>query len=160
MVTSSSYQETLLDLLQQSHDRFVVQMGKLSDQDKLRPFTYEGWSIKDFVSHLSYWKQGVCDSISAYLRGEPFPPALPDGDTANEVQRQLHHQETLASIFQEWQTVHSRLYHLVQHELKESQLSQPIRPPWNEHDLQPIGKLVEEIYNHDMEHFDLVEDHF
>src|SRR5579871_915876 len=112
MATSLPTRDMLLVSLQADQDRFNALVGLLSDADQENAFTPEGWSVKDFLSHMTHWKHATHALLVAYLHDQPLPPAIPEGDEANAEQRRLDAVRPLADVQAAWKEVHERLQRL------------------------------------------------
>lgn len=73
MTASPHTRATLLALLQQDHDRFTALTSRLSADEQQRPVTPEGWSAKDFLAHMTFWKQKTHALVVAYLHDQVEP---------------------------------------------------------------------------------------
>ncbi len=162
MATSRPTQTELLDALQDDQQRFNKLIGRLSDAEQEQPFTPEGWSVKDFLAHMTHWKRATHASLIAETHDQPLPPPLPPGDEANAAQLQQDRSQSLslADRQADWQAVHTYLIHVLVDELDDEKLREEIRVPWDEHEIYSIGALVQSMCEHDAEHFDLIEQHF
>lgn len=149
-------QADLLHLLQIDHNHFTTVVTRLSDEEQQRPFTEEGWSVKDFLNHMAHWNNATNQLLIAYLHDQPLPAAIPSGDEANAEQRQLDTIRSLQEARAHWEEVHALLQRLVQDELDDARLIERIRVPWDDEDTDSIGSIVAEMYGHDREHFDLI----
>jgi len=160
-LTSAQHtQSSILALLQHDHERFTSLINRLSEEELQKPFTPEGWSIQDFLGHMTHWKKAAHALVVAYLHDQPLPPVVPSGDTANEEQRQHDAATSLQDSLADWEETHTRLRHAVTDELDTQRLSEEIRVPWDKQDTEPIGTLIADMCEHDTEHFDLIEQHF
>jgi len=53
MTTRQLTQQEILDLLQEDYARYQQIILHLNDEEQQTAFTPEGWSVKDFLSHMS-----------------------------------------------------------------------------------------------------------
>ena len=157
MGTQLPNKDALVLLFQKDQQRFHDLVQHQGPEALQRPFTPEGWSAKDFIAHMTHWKRGTLARVVAYLHSQPLPPALPIGHEANATQRQLEVDSTLQEVIDEWNTIHVHLQHLLAQQLNESNITEEISATWDESEQIPICSLLEEMYKHDTEHLDLIE---
>jgi len=160
LTTAHHTQSDILAILQRDHERFTSLINRLSQEELQKSFTPEGWSIKDFLAHMTHWKKATHALVVAYLHDQPLPSVVPSGDTANEEQRQHDTGASLQDALADWKETHTHLQHIVLDELDTQRLMEKIRVPWDKEDTAPIGTLIADMCEHDTEHFDLIEQHF
>ncbi|HZR41749.1 MAG TPA: DinB family protein [Ktedonobacteraceae bacterium] len=160
MATSLPTRDMLLVSLRADQDRFNALVGLLSDADQEKAFTPEGWSVKDFLSHMTHWKRATHALLVAYFHDQPLPAAIPEGDEVNAQQRQQDAARPLADVQAAWEEVHERLQRLVRDEADDTRLADEVRLPWSDTEERPICLLIRSMCNHDAEHFTLIEHHF
>ncbi len=66
MATQRLTQQGLLDSLQDDHACFQKLINRLNEEEQQAAITPEGWSVKDFLSHMSHWKAATHKLIVAY----------------------------------------------------------------------------------------------
>ena len=160
MAKQLSTQRDFLDVLENDHARFHKLINRLNDEEQQTAFTPEGWSFKDFLSHMSYWREATKLVIVAYTHDQPLPPVASSGDEANEVVREMNKALSLPQVRNYWEETHIQLTHVVADELKDEKLQDEVRPPWDEHTTESLSSMVASICEHDMEHFELIEQYF
>jgi uncharacterized damage-inducible protein DinB len=160
MSTPLESRTDLLAALRRDRDRSIALLSRLSQEDLQRPFTPEGWSVKDFLAHMAHWKNATHAAIVAYVHDQPLPPTLPSGDAGNAEQYKIEAARSLQDILAYWESAHTHLQHIVQDELDDTRLAEEVPAPWSETAAYPICVLIAEMYEHDAEHFDLIEQHF
>ncbi len=153
-------QQGLLDCLQDDHARFQKLINHLNEEEQQTIITPEGWSVKDFLSHMSHWKAATQKLIVAYTRDQPLPPVRPSGDEANAEAREMDKIFSLPEARNYWEETHMHLTHLVADELNDKKLMEEVRPPWDENTTEPLCTMVASICEHDAEHFELIEQYF
>ena len=159
MTTKQPTQQNLLDAFQDDHARFLKLINHLNEEQQQIPFTPEGWSIKDFLSHMSHWKAATLKLIVAYTHYQPLPPVTPSGDEANEEARAMDNEIPLPSVRNYWEETHMHLTHVIADVLDDTKLQEEVRPPW-EGDSESLCSIVASICEHDEEHFELIEQYF
>lgn len=157
MTETPSMRDNLLQDLQSNLDHFAHITSDLSAAEQVTPFTDEGWSIKDFLAHTAHWKKAAHALLVAYLHDQPLPPPEPSGDEANEVQRLRHASFSLREVQADWQANNTHLKHLIVDELDEQHLAKEVRVPWDAVDSASIYSILNDICEHDIEHFDFIE---
>lgn len=150
-------QETLIEDLNRDRTCLMDLLSKLNETEQQAPFTDEGWSVKDLLAHMAYWKKATHALLVAYTHDQPLPPVVPSGDEPNEAQREIYASLSLADALAFWEEYHTHLQHLVQDELTDDRLSEEVRTPWNEDETDTLCGLVEDICAHDAEHSDTIE---
>ena len=153
-------QQEILDALQEDHARFRALIIRLNDEQQQIAITPEGWSVRDFLAHMSHWKEATQKLLVAYTHDQPLPPAIPSGDEANEEARQMNKSLSLPQVRNYWEEMHEHFTHLVADNLDDRTLQDEVRSPWSEDTPEPICTMVASICEHDNEHFDLIEQHF
>lgn len=153
-------QQGLLDMLQSDHERYQKLIGHLSEEEQQAPFTPEGWSVKDFLSHMSHWKAATHKLLVAYTHDQPLPPATPTGDAANAEAREIDKSMSLPQVRNYWEETHMHFIHLVADELNDEKLQEDVRVTWDDTGTEPICLLVASMCEHDAEHFELIEQYY
>lgn len=160
MGKSQYTQSDILEILQRDHERFTALSKRLSQEEQLKPITPEGWSVKDFLGHMTHWKKETHALLVAYIHDQPLPPVVLAGDAANEAQRQQDAARSLEDTLAAWEETHTHLQHIVIDELDTQRLTEEVRVPWDKADTESIGVLITDMCGHDAEHFALIEQHF
>ena len=153
-------QQGLLDTLQEDSARFQKLINHLNDEEQQIAITPEGWSFKDFLSHMSHWKAATHRLTVAYTHDQPLPPVIPSGDEANEEAREMDKGFSLPQARNYWEETHLHLTHLVADELDDEKLQDEVRSPWEEHTTEPLCTMLASICEHDAKHFELIEQYF
>ena len=160
MTTERPTQQSILDSLQDDHTRFQMLINRLNEEQQQIAFTLEGWSVKDFLAHMSHWKAATQKLIVAYTRDQPLPPVTPSGDEANAEAREMDKELSLPEVRNYWEETHMHFTHLVADELDDNELQEEVRPPWDEHIPESLCSMVASICEHDAEHFEIIEQYF
>ncbi len=158
-------QDSLIELLHSDHARFTQLMNRLNAEEQQKPFTPEGWSVKDFLAHMTHWKKLTHELVVALAHDQPFPK-IPeatderDEDELNEIQRQIYAPLPLAEVQANWEQVQTYLEHIVVDELDDRRLSEEVPAPWDEDIMIASGALIADMCDHDAKHFERIEEHF
>jgi hypothetical protein len=153
-------QQDILDALHDDHVRFQKLITHLNEEEQQIAFTPEGWSVKDFLSHMSHWKAATERLLVAYTHDQPLPPAMPSGDQANAEAREMDKDLSLPQVRNYWEETHMHFIHLVADELNDKKLQEEVRLPWEENITEPLCSMIATICEHDAEHFELIEQYF
>lgn len=156
MSTPLPTQASLLESLKRDQDRFNILVQRLSEDQQLAPISPEGWSVKDFLAHMTHWKAATHALLVAYTHDQPLPDVTPSGDEANAEMRKQDAKCSLHDVHTYWKELHTHLVHLMVDELDDKRLAETVRPPWGG-DEEAICVIVAEIIEHDREHFLLIE---
>ena len=160
MATQLPTQQGLLDSLQEDLARFQNLITQLNEEQQQVAITPEGWSVKDFLSHMSHWKAATQKLVVAYTHDQPLPSVTPSGDEANAEAREMDKSLSLPQVRNYWEETHEHFTHLVADELNDERLQEEVRPPWDEDTTEPICATLASICEHDAEHFALIEQYF
>ncbi len=160
LTTQQPTQQDLLDAFQGNHERFLKLINHLNDEQQQIAFSPEGWSVKDFLSHMSHWKAATLKLIVAYTHYQPLPPVTPSGDEANAEAREMDKQLPLPQVRSYWEETHTHFTHIIADVLDDKKLQEEVRPPWDDHLTESLCSIVSTICEHDQEHFALIEQFF
>ncbi len=153
-------QQGLLDALQDNHARYRKLITRLTEEEQQTPFTPQGWSAKDFLAHMSHWKAATQKLIVAYTHDQPLPPETHSGDQGNAEAYEVYKSLSLPQVRNSWEETHQLITHLVADELDDSRLLEEVPPPWNLDSVEQLCAMVASICDHDVEHFELIEQYF
>jgi hypothetical protein len=160
LATQRPTQQDLLDSLQDDHARFQQLINRLNEEQQQVAITPEGWSVKDFLAHMSHWKAATQKLIVAYTHDQPLPPVTPSGDKANAEAREMDKELSLPEVRNYWEETHMHFTHLIADSLDDQHLQEEARLPWEEHVTEPLCSMVATICEHDAEHFELIDQYF
>lgn len=160
MATPLSTQQGLLDSFHDGHARFRRLITRLNDEEQQIAITPEGWSVKDFLAHMSHWKAATQKLIVAYTHDQPLPPVTPSGDEAHAEAREMDKALSLPEVRNYWEETHMHFIHLVADELDDQKLQEEARSPWDEHISESLCTMAATICEHDAAHFELIEQYF
>ena len=153
-------QQSLLDAFQDDAARFQRVINALNEEQQQVAITPEGWSVKDFLSHMSHWKAAMLRFLVAYTHDQPFPPGIRSGDEANAEAREMDKALSLPQVRNYWEETNMHLMHLIADVLDDKRLQGKMRPPWDNDPPEPICTIIASICEHDAEHFELIEQYF
>jgi hypothetical protein len=153
-------QQDLLDGFQDNHERFLKLINHLNEEQQQIAFTTQGWSVKDFLSHMSHWKAATLRLIVAYTHDQPLPPITPSGDAANAEAREMDKELPLPRVRNYWEETHMHFTHVIADVLDDNKLLEEVRSPSNEGVTESLCRIVATICEHDEEHLELIEQYF
>ncbi len=153
-------QQGLLDAFQDDHARFQRVINALNEEKQQIAITPEGWSVKDFLAHMSHWKAATQKLLVAYTHDQPLPPITPSGNEANAEAREMDKALSLPQVRNYWEETNMHLIHLIADVLDDERLKEKVRPPWDDDPPMPICTIIADICAHDAEHFELIEQYF
>ena len=159
MATQFPTQQGLLDAFEEDAARFQRLILALDDVQQEQAFTPEGWSVKDFLAHMSHWKAATQKLLVAYTHDQPLPPVMQSGDSANAEAREEDKALSLPQVRNYWEETNTQLLHIIADELDDEKLKEEVRSPWSDNSM-PICTLLADICEHDAEHFELIEQYF
>jgi hypothetical protein len=160
MANTHQTQEGLIESLQLDRARFQHITNNVSAVEQEKPFSPEGWSIKDFLAHMAHWKNAAHAVLVAYTHDQPLPPVVPSGDEPNAERRVAYSPLSLTEAKAFWEETHQQLIDLIGDELEDARLNEEVRAPWSEEDTLTTCDLVTDMCGHDAEHMDFIEKYF
>lgn len=153
-------QQELLEAFQDNHERFLKLIAQLNEEQQQTPFTPEGWSVKDLLSHMSHWKAATLKLIVAYTHYQPLPPVTLSGAEANEEAREMDKALSLPEVRNYWEETHMHFTHVIADVLDDKKLQEEVSPPWDEEVTEPLCSIVVSICGHDQKHLEVIEQYF
>ena len=111
---------------------------------------YKGWTLKEFLAHMSGWDDAVIESLHAHLEGMPFLIPAARGVNAYNAQT-VSTRETLDydHTRREWDRTHELIIQALR-DLPEKKFHQALTFPWGE--TGTVAYLVEIFVEHEEEH--------
>ena len=111
---------------------------------------YRGWTLKEFLSHMSGWDDAVIESLHAHADGTAFATPASRGINAYNAQT-VSTRETLDydHVRREWDRTHELIIQALR-DLPEEKFHQPLTFPWGE--TGTVAYLVEIFVEHEEEH--------
>lgn len=111
---------------------------------------YKGWTLKEFLAHMSGWDDAVIESLHAHLEGLPFLIPAARGVNAYNAQT-VSTRETLDydHTRREWDRTHELIIQALR-DLPDEKYHQALTFPWGE--TGTVAYLVEIFVEHEEEH--------
>ncbi len=107
MADTQITQEGLAESLRLDQKRFEHITQSPSETEQVTPFTPEGWSVKDFLTHMAHWKQAAHAFLVAFVHDQPLPAFIASGNEANATQQQIFASLSLQAAQSFWQETHT-----------------------------------------------------
>ena len=110
---------------------------------------YPGWTLRQFLAHLTGWDDVVTTSLQAHGRGEtPATPVVRGIDYYNAESVATRETLDLDHIVKEWELAREQLKAAIR-ELPEDRMTEPLLHPWG----RPgsVAKLVRIMIHHEGE---------
>ncbi len=148
----------LLRRMENGWTAFQSYLKTLSDDQLTKRTDAQGWTVKDHLSHLVVWEDG----INAFLTKQPRAAAMGldeqtfashDFDKMNAVIQQHWKDRSLADVLKAFQEVHQALMNKIRM-LKDEDLVRPYRDfqPVSSSDSPMYATIVGNTYGHYEEH--------
>jgi hypothetical protein len=111
---------------------------------------YRGWTLKEFLAHMSGWDDAVLDSLRAHAEGSAFFTPASRGVDAYNAQT-VSTRETLDydHIRREWDRSHELVMEVLRN-LPDEKFNQPLTFAWGE--TGTVADLMEIFVKHEEEH--------
>ena len=153
--------EELLAAIDQGWNAFQTYLASLEYEQVMIPTDAAGWSIKDHLTHLAAWEDGIYALLEYHPRaaymGVPDDlweqAAAGDWDTVNEVIRRRYQEIGLMDLQQKFFSQHARLIEKIR-SLADEYLQRPYNhyQPHSSWDAPVIGWIRGNTYEHYAEH--------
>ena len=111
---------------------------------------YPGWTMKEFVSHISGWDDSTIEALRAHAKGEPVGTTVARGiDDYNS--KTVYTRETLDldHVLKEWEATRVELIKALT-DLPDEKYHVPLNFPWGE--FGTIAYFIEIFVDHEEEH--------
>jgi uncharacterized protein (TIGR03083 family) len=152
----------LLQRLEQGWDKLQAYLATLTPEQLTEPTDAAGWTVKDHITHLAAWEDGVCK----LLQKQPFRVAVDidqatwghGEDAENEIIRQRYRGWSMNEVRQHFQRVHARLLAQIN-----AMTDDDLRLAYKEYDMEttqnvPImEKIIGNSFGHYAEHIPWIE---
>ncbi|MBP7687351.1 MAG: maleylpyruvate isomerase N-terminal domain-containing protein [Thermoflexales bacterium] len=114
---------------------------------------YPGWTLRQFLAHLTGWDAVTADTLRAHARGEtPATPVSAGIDAYNAESVATRATLDLAHIRNDWELARDELKAAIR-ALTPEQMAAPLLQPWGS--VSTVAKLVEIMIHHEgVEHAD------
>jgi hypothetical protein len=117
---------------------------------------YRGWTLKEFLAHMSGWDDAVIASLRAHANGDVFETPASRGINVYNAQT-VSTRETLDydHVRREWERTHELMLEALRG-LPEEKFHQPLTFAWGE--TGTVAYLVEIFVGHEEEHAEHLRD--
>jgi hypothetical protein len=120
----------LVALLQEMYDAQQTLVLTLSDAERLTPGTFENWSAKDTIAHISAWIDVMNLRMDRFSRGEP-QLVYAKVDEVNQEFYRVRHKLSWSAVLEASRKAYNGLVERIR-ELDETDLIDPERYDWLE----------------------------
>jgi hypothetical protein len=111
---------------------------------------YPGWTIRDFLAHLTGWDDATIDSLRSHIMDRPpYTPAIHNLDVYNALTVSSHKDLDYDHVLEEWRLARQELRTIIE-QLPEDKFISPVIVPWG--GKATVNDLVELFHNHEQEH--------
>ncbi len=140
----------LLEALEDSRQEMLEMLEDLPDETLLQAGAVGEWSIKDILSHLTYWEGQMVTMLFQIQRGMEKPTSAQFSqetvDTLNQRWHEAGKDRSLDMVWQDWVGVRKQTIRRVT-DFSDKDLNDPKRYPWSK------GKsLYQWIWSDTVEH--------
>ena len=142
---------TLIRRIEESRVEMEELLTQLSETQLTTAGVAGSWSVKDLLSHISYWERDTIDVLRAAARGEtPYLTGEEQTDARNAESVARNHDRSVAEVMAEYYHTLDTLIDAVR-AFPDADLVEPDRFPWRKG--RPLWRLVAgESYEHEREH--------
>ncbi len=150
-MTTEMDKATLIRNIEESRVEMEELLTQLSEPQLTTTGVAGGWSVKDLLSHISYWERDTVEVLQAAARGEtPYLTGEEQTDARNAEAVARNRDRSVAEVMAEYYHTLDRLIEAVR-AFPDADLFAPDRFPWRNG--RPLWRLVAgESYNHEREH--------
>ena len=78
--------QDVIQRISDGRNRFIAILDDLSEKEMMIPLEEGGWSIKDYVAHISIWEKRMVEWLAVVESGD-VPQQLPPGMTWDDLDR-------------------------------------------------------------------------
>ncbi len=143
--------QELLDTMIGERAKWEELVDQVPPARKEEPGVVGNWSIKDLITHITFWEQQISTAIDEALQGKvPQYGHLKNVDELNEENFQRNHRRSLVDMRADARRVFERLLDQVR-ALSEKDLFDPNRFEWL-HGHPLAERIAGESYDHYQEH--------
>ncbi len=142
---------TLIRNIEESRLEMEELLTQLSETQLTTPGVAGGWSVKELLSHISYWERDTIDVLQAAARGEtPYLTGEEQNDARNAEAVARNGDRSMAEVMAQYYHTVDTLIETIR-AFPDADLFEPDRFPWRNG--RPLWRLVAgESYNHEREH--------
>ena len=153
----------VIELIRRERSALESTLSRLSETQMQQPFKENGWTVKDFLAHITAWEQRLVQWTRESLQGitpqRPAPGMTWDNlDRLNEMTYLEARDRPLDEVQAEYRRSHEQVLKLVG-ELTQEDLFDPQRFAWRNGD--PMWHMVAaNTWWHDREHNETIKSQF
>ncbi len=152
----------LLQRLEQGWDELQTYLAALTPEQLTGPTDAAGWTVKDHITHLAAWEDG----LGKLLQKQPFRVAMDldlaiwghGEDVENELIRQRYRGWSMAEVMQHFQRAHERLLAQIN-----AMTDDDLRLAYKDYDAETtqnvpiVEKIIGNSFGHYAEHIPWIE---
>ncbi|NLG99493.1 MAG: ClbS/DfsB family four-helix bundle protein [Chloroflexi bacterium] len=149
----------LIEALEDTHKEMIELLESLPDEVLLEPGVVGDWSIKDILSHLSYWEGQLVTLLFQTLHGTTQPGTVhfKKDVSVDELNRRWYEaglDRPLEMVWKDFKGVRKQTLRRVS-EFSDRDLADPKRYPWLEG--RPLWRwIAADTFEHEEEHSDQI----
>ncbi len=111
---------------------------------------YTGWTLKDFLGHMSGWDDVLIKALQAHAQNEPVSTSVTTSiDNYNAGSVSTRNSLTFEQAKKEWEATRENLIQALEN-LPDEKFNQPLTFPWGE--FGTVAYLVEIFVEHEESH--------
>jgi len=111
---------------------------------------YTGWTLKDFLAHMSGWDDVLIEALQAHAQNKPVSTSVTTGiDNYNAETVTTRKTLTLEQVKKEWEATRENLIQALE-DLPDEKFNQALTFPWGEKGT--VAYLVEIFVEHEESH--------
>jgi hypothetical protein len=137
-MTDLNSREVLLATVRSLRGELEGIIAAVGEERATRPGSFDAWSFKDAIAHLTSWRLTTAARLEAGLRGGelamPWPAPLDEDDDLDEINRwfyESNRDKPFATILRESREAFDRVERAIA-ALPEQDLLEPDRFPWSQ----------------------------
>ncbi len=103
--------------LEKTWSEFNESFAGLSDEEILKPGVTEGWSVKDIISHVSWWEEETLNHLPEIMQGirpQRYSVLFGGIDAFNAMKTEEWRRLTLAEVLSKTGAIHRELIDYLQ----------------------------------------------
>jgi len=150
-MTTQPFKTILLGLLQQGHLDEEAFLQELNETERTAIGTWEHWSAKDHVAHMTFWHQDLVLKLTAILQHQEVPPSEESEEQLNSMVFEEQQQRPWSDIHAESERVYAELITLTE-QLSEEDLAASNRFTSISGERPLYTAFLGRCYEHDQEH--------
>lgn len=130
--------EALREAVRSLRDEIGLVVAEVGEERVMQPGSFDAWTFKDIIAHLTSWRLTTVARLEAGLRGEepsmPWPARFDEEDDLEEINRwffEVNRDKPLAEVLRESHETFERVERAIA-ALPERDLLEPDRFSWLE----------------------------